>query len=402
MRMINFGRYLSAWLAKPLVAFFGLYMVSSAAQAPLDVRVALVVGNAAYAGALALKNPTNDATAMAAALKDLGFTVIEARDASRAQMEDGVKQLFASLKGKQGVGLLYYAGHGLQVDMRNYMVPVDARLQSAKDVPGQTLDVADVLDAMKAAGTRMNIVVLDACRNNPFKDKSGNGLAPVDAPAGTLLAYATAPGNVAEDGTGSNGLYTKHLLAELQKPVGIENVFKRVRLNVRQESRGRQIPWESTSLEDDFYFKRDAAAVKPSPAQRNNDYVEQKAAWDKIKDSKNADDFYAFLAAFPSGMLSEIALFKLERLAATPLTVQPPAGEKPQTQMADRLKVGDEWTTEESDSMSMFGGKDTHVYKVVSQEGDLLAVKRGAMATFYYTPSGAYAGLDQPLVPKVM
>jgi multidrug efflux pump subunit AcrA (membrane-fusion protein) len=161
------------------------------------------------------------------------------------------------LKGKQAVGMLYYAGHGLQLDWHNYMVPVDAKLSQAADVPKQTIDIENVIDTFKKSATRMNIIVLDACRDNPFAGKaSGKGLAQLDAPPGTYLAFATSPGNVAEDGdeTSGNGLFTQYLLKELQKPARIEDVFKRVRLQVRQKSQGRQIPWDSSSLEDDFAF----------------------------------------------------------------------------------------------------------------------------------------------------
>ncbi len=330
--------------AKPLFMLAALSVMAVSAQAPTDVRVALVIGNSAYAGNMALTNPANDATAMSSALKSLGFTVIEARDGSRAQMEDAVKKLFASLKGKQGVGMLYYAGHGLQVGLRNYMVPVNAKLQTSKDVPSQTLEVGDVLDALKAAGTRMNIVVLDACRDNPFADKDVKGLAPVDAPTGSFLAYATAPGSVAEDGVGQNGLYTKHLLAELQKPVSIESVFKRVRLAVRKESNGRQIPWESTSLEEEFSFSSKTSVSSVSRgAQREADFAEQKAAWDKIKDSKNADDFYQFLANYPSGLLTEIAQARLQKVVSAQSNADPL---RLDAKVAiPYLKVGDKWKT---------------------------------------------------------
>ena len=240
------------------VACAALGCFSAAAQAPEDVRVALVIGNAAYAGAAALANPTNDATAMTGTLRTLGFNVHELKDGSREQMHAAVARVRDALRGKKGIGMLYYAGHGLQVDFRNYMVPVNAQLAGAADVARAAVDVGDVIDAFKTAATRMNIVVLDACRDNPFaRTGSGKGLAPVDAPSGTFLAYATAPGNVAEDGDAGagNGLYTGYLVKELQKPAAkIEDVFKRVRLQVRQHSKGRQIPWESTSLEDDFYF----------------------------------------------------------------------------------------------------------------------------------------------------
>ena len=251
-----------------------LAAVSVSAQAPLDVRVALIIGNSAYAGNMALVNPANDAKAMADVLKRLGFTVVELRDGNKAQMTAAIAQVSNSLKGKQGVGMLYYAGHGLQLDWRNYMVPVDANLKTAADVQQQTIDLSSVVDIYKAAGNRMNIVVLDACRDNPFggNTSSAKGLAQLDAPPSTFLAYATAPGNVAEDGDvkSGNGLYTQFLLQELKRPTAkIEDVFKRVRLNVRKQSNGRQIPWESTSLEDDFFFNDGVKyTIKPDELER--------------------------------------------------------------------------------------------------------------------------------------
>ena len=230
---------------------------SSTAQAPLDIRIALVIGNAAYVSIPALGNSTNDAKSMATILRKLGFQVVEVVDGNKAQMEKAVDDLQALLKGKQAVAMLYYAGHGLQLDWHNYMVPVDVKLTQASDVPKQTIDIETVIDSFKKATTRMNIIVLDACRDNPFAGKtSGKGLAQLDAPVGTFLAFATAPGNVAEDGDieSGNGLFTQFLLKELQRPARIEDVFKRVRLQVRQKSQGRQIPWDSSSLEDDFAF----------------------------------------------------------------------------------------------------------------------------------------------------
>ena len=298
-----------------------LACVTAVAQAPTDIRVALVIGNAAYAGNAALANPTNDAKAMAETLRGLGFTVVEIRDGGRTQMNDAIVKVRDTLKGKQGVGMLYYAGHGLQLDWRNYMVPVDAKLNSAGDVAGQTVDVNAVIDAFKGAGNRMNILVLDACRDNPFRGNTaaGKGLAQVDAPPGTFLAYATAPGNVAEDGDekSGNGLYTQYLLQELKKPTAkIEDVFKRVRLNVRKQSEGRQIPWESTSLEDDFFFNdgKVVAVAKPSERVKEAEFNLEKADWDKIKDSKKADDFYAFLLKYPNGSISNVAQAQLDRL----------------------------------------------------------------------------------------
>jgi hypothetical protein len=294
-------------------------LLPALAQAPGDLRVALVIGNGAYAGSAALPNPANDAKAMGETLRGLGFTVVEARDASRAQMSEAIGKVRDSLRGKQGVGMLYYAGHGLQVDWRNYMVPVDAKITKPADVLEQTVELGQVIEAFKAAGNRMNIVVLDACRDNPFAGSSAKGLAQLDAPPGTFLAYATAPGNVAEDGAvGQNGLYTSFLLQELKKPQAkIEDVFKRVRLQVRQKSEGRQVPWESTSLEDDFFFNSGVkAAVQQSSGERERAFNDEKAEWDKIKESAKVEDFYAFLQKYPSGSISTLALHRVEKLQA--------------------------------------------------------------------------------------
>ncbi len=322
---------------------------SAQAQAPLDIRIALVIGNSAYPGA-PLVNPANDARAMGDTLRGLGFIVVELRDAQKAQMADAIAKVRASLQGKQGVGMLYYAGHGLQLDWQNYMVPVDARLSNAADVPAQTVNINSVIEAFKTAGNRMNILVLDACRDNPFAGTAtGKGLAQLDAPPGTFLAYATAPGNVAEDGdaTGGNGLYTQYLLEELKKPVAkIEDVFKRVRFNVRQKSQGRQIPWESTSLEDDFFFNSGklVAVAKLSEHEKENAFNAEKIDWDRIKDSRNTDDFFAFLKKYPSGFISEQAQAVLERLQKAKVTTVANKDGVTQLPSSARFRLGDEWT----------------------------------------------------------
>ena len=328
------------------VVALALACMAAVAQAPTDVRVALVIGNGAYPGPAALPNPTNDAAAMTAALQRLGFSVTEVRDGSLAQMAAAVATVRERLRGKQGVGLFYYAGHGVQLDWRNYLVPVDARLTRAADVPGRTLDVEAVITAFTTAGNRMNIVVLDACRDNPFEGaSSGKGLAQMDAPPGTFLAYATAPGNVAQDGAGSNGLYTGFLLQELGKPAArIEDVFKRVRLQVRQRSGGRQVPWESTSLEHDFYFddgRKVAAAAQAVPVVEEEAFAREKAAWDRIAASRNPDDFYEFLKAYPSGSISEQAQAVLERLAVAKTTPVVDRDGMVQVPARDRFREGD-------------------------------------------------------------
>jgi TPR repeat protein len=158
-----------------------------------------------------------------------------------------------------GVGLVYYAGHGMQVKGKNYLVPVDAELASEDEVPYSTLDADAVLAKMESARNRLNILILDACRNNPFARSfrsSAQGLAQMDAPAGSYIAFATAPGHTAADGSGSHGLYTQHLLEQMDRPgIKVEDVFKRVRANVMKDSQAQQVPWESSSITGDFFFK---------------------------------------------------------------------------------------------------------------------------------------------------
>ena len=266
-------------MSKHLLLLLGLSLLSAQAQTPLDVRIALVIGNAAYTHAPALDNAANDAKSVAQALRDLGFTVEELLNANKAQMTAALNKVRDGLKGKQGLGMLYYAGHGMQLasdnGAHNFLIPVDVSLTNAATLAAQTLEVGVVINAFKLAHTRMNILVLDACRDNPLGEKAASaskGLASQDAPPGTLLAYATQPGNVAEDGeTGSaNGPYAEYLTTELHRPFAkVEDVFKRVRWQVRRKTEGRQIPWESTSLEEDFVFNDGSKiAVKSADLER--------------------------------------------------------------------------------------------------------------------------------------
>lgn len=366
---------------RPLLLGLALLTAAAGAQAPADVRVALVIGNSAYQES-PLLNPANDAKAMSASLTSLGFKVVELRDGGKEEMARAVAQVSEMLKNKRGVGMFYYAGHGLQLDWRNYMVPVDARLRSPQDVVRQTVDVSSVIEAFKQAGNRMNIVVLDACRNNPFASSAtGKGLAPLDAPPGTFLAYATAPGNEADDGDSSgNGLYTGFLLAELGKPTArIEDVFKRVRLQVRQKSAGRQIPWESTSLEEDFYFNTTQKVIKPDESARKAAFDQEKADWNKVKDTQDAAQLFAFLQKYPRSELSEMAQYRLDRIARP--VVKPALGQGQSPSLAytgDRLRLGDEYGFVIKDSLT--GVPVRNERAVVTKVGqDLVEMNGGGM-----------------------
>lgn len=226
-------------------------------------RVALVIGNGNYKEA-PLRNPVNDARDMASALKQVGFEVTHGENLSQNEMKRNIRAFGDQIR-NGGVGLFYYAGHGSQINGVNYLIPVNAVITKAEEVEYESVDVGLVLAQMESANNRLNIVILDACRNNPFAQSfrsARNGLASIDAPAGTLIAYATAPGSVAIDGEGNNGLYTSELLLAMRQAGNkIEDVFKRVRIAVQAKSNGKQIPWESSSLVGDFYFSGTAAAT---------------------------------------------------------------------------------------------------------------------------------------------
>ena len=258
-------------------AFFLLALCLSCAavaQRTLNVaqaqeqRVALVIGNSAYQDA-PLANPVNDATDMAKALENAGFKVILRRNAGMREMRQAIRQFATELR-RADAGLFYFAGHGVQVRGNNYLVPVAAELQSEADVEDLAIDANYVLRTMEESQVKVSIVVLDACRNNPFARSfrsASRGLAQMNAATGSLIAFATAPGAVAADGSGRNGVYTKHLLNSLrQRDTDILKVFQRTRAGVVKETAGRQTPWESTSLIGDFYFRPPAGNEGGAPA----------------------------------------------------------------------------------------------------------------------------------------
>lgn len=245
--------------------------------AATEARVALVIGNSRYETG-PLRNPVNDATLIAATLREMGFDVIARTDVNLREMQGAIKEFSRKIQ-NGAVGLFYYAGHGIQADGSNYLIPIGAHIEVEGDLSLEGLDLNSVLKQMGAARNRLNIVILDACRNNPFISSSRGGpqgLAQVNAPAGTFIAYATAPGQTASDGKGQNGLYTQELLANLRAPgLAIEEVFKRVRVQVKQKSNGLQIPWDASSLEGAFYFvPGNGTAAAPPPVTTQPVYTQ--------------------------------------------------------------------------------------------------------------------------------
>lgn len=366
---------LIAKVVRAIVAVILFAATVSMPSAAAERRVALVIGNDAYPNA-PLRNPVNDARAMAKTLGSLGFDVILRTNLTQRGLVEALRGFSARL-GQDGVAVFYFSGHGMQVKGRNYLIPVDSDIRSEDEVPYMSLDMAQVLDKLEVARSRANFVILDACRNNPFVRtfRSGRtGLAQMDAPIGTLIAFATAPGSEARDGDGDLGTYTRHLLKQVPAPgVPVEVMFRRVREGVTAETRNRQVPWESSSLRGDFFFNPGAAAPgftapraeEPPPAQQApgvDPAAMELAFWNSIKDSTNPADYRAYLKQHPAGSFAALARNRLDAvpaqgaLRASPPTVrkspvEPPAQVATVAPTTSRLRsdirrpaIGDTWT----------------------------------------------------------
>lgn len=233
-------------------------------------RVALVIGNADYRNASPLRNPVNDAQDMRIILRSYGFELLGKDNCSLSEMKQLILDFSRRLNGGEDVGLFYYAGHGIQVDGRNYLIPVEANIQSEQQVEFEAIDVGRVINEMNAVGNAINIVILDACRKNPFarswRRSAADGLAPLDPPRGMLIAFATLPNRVADDGVGRNGVFTSELLKQLRTPgLELEEMFRRVRKSVDETSGRQQIPLVTSTIIGDFYFIRDVKSTDNLP-----------------------------------------------------------------------------------------------------------------------------------------
>lgn len=269
-----------------------LWFCTAAAQAALaQDRMALVIGNGAYTHVERLANAANDARLVAGALEQAGFEVTLVLDADQATLVRAISQFGRDLRTRDPdtTGLFYFAGHGVQSFGYNYLLPVDVSLTDAADLPLVGIEAQAILRQMYSARNRTNIVILDACRNNPFDalpDLDDNGLAEMKAPTGTFLSYSTAPGEVALDGAGDNSPFTEALARHIPEPgVPIELTFKSVRVDVLEATGGRQVPWDTSSLTSDFTF---------IPAARG-----EVALWTEVRDSEDAQKVARFLDAYP-------------------------------------------------------------------------------------------------------
>lgn len=289
--------------------------VGHSPTAETEVRVALIIGNADYQG-MPLRNPGRDARAIAARLESLGFEVMLLTDASQKEMNRAITR-FGGRISHGAVGLFYFAGHGMQLKGKNFLIPIDAQIDGETAVRSESVDLDLVLEQM--AATRIGIVILDACRNNPFERRfrsgTGNGLAQVDAPKGVLVAYATSPGRVAADGEGEHGLYTEELLHALDAPERrIEDVFKQVRSRVAAATDDSQIPWESSSLTGDFYFREVPRARNDASGSPVDPQFVELEMWQSVKDSDNVEEIQEYLKQYPQGRFAGLARARIDRM----------------------------------------------------------------------------------------
>jgi len=281
------------------------FVLCAATVAQANPRIALVIGNSSYESVSSLDNPVPDAQLISRQLQDTGFEVTLLTDATLSELRSAISTFGKSLRaaGPEATGLFYYAGHGVQSFGSNYLLPVDAELSDAADLDLVSLEAASVLRQMASAKNKTNIVILDACRDNPFEsiaDLNESGLAEMKAPTGTFLAYATSPGAVAYDGAGENSPFTSALSRQL--PVAdqpIEETFRNVRISVIEETGGAQTPWDTSSLTNAFFFSESEPLAEEDRAA--------KSLWDQVKLTRDPIQILLFLRAYPGSIFEDEA-----------------------------------------------------------------------------------------------
>lgn len=294
-----------------------ILVTGTAPATAAERRVALVIGNGAYADS-PLPNTINDARLMTDVLGRLGFKVITKLNATQREMQLAIIGFGDEIE-KGGVGLFYYAGHAVQIRGKNFMIPIGAAISAEEHVEPESVDLNKVIGRMAGAHNKLNIVILDACRDNPFGNTFqfySEGLAQTRAPANTYIAYAAAPGEVAADGTGADSFYTGALAKFLpSQGVGIEDVFKRVRAEVIKETRGLQVPWTGSSITQNFYFNPPRPKLAEKAEKNVGLAVDREVVfWQSIYNSKRPEDFEAYLAQFPAGNFASLARNRLAEL----------------------------------------------------------------------------------------
>ena len=337
-------------LARTLILLAAVALLPAAAFAS-EERVALVIGNDSYPGE-PLRNAVNDAQQVAKILTTLGFKVIIKTNADFTSMRAAAVE-FANLLDNNHAAVFYFAGHGIQYRGKNYLVPIDAKLTSETEVVFNALEATQILERMQDANVRHKFLILDACRNNPFRAIFGNnasqGLAKMQTPPGTTVAFAAQAGAVAEEGTGENGVYTKHLLRELKKPdVQAGLVFQQVSQGVQVETNGRQTPEvQSVAASKGIFFFNDtrlnalgesgASAAVSAASTRASADLETKVDlefWSNVKDSPRADDLQAYLEQFPTGRFATLARKRMDEIKRQQAAAQSAANHAPQNAAA--------------------------------------------------------------------
>ncbi len=380
------------WMLICVTLLLGFHAINALAQEETErglvangaqvKRIALVIGNSAYKDS-PLRNPVNDARDMAATLRKLGFDVIEKTDASQKDMNRAIAQFGEKLR-SDTVALFFYAGHGVQVRGKNYIIPVDAHITSEATVRVEAVDVDSVMDQLTVSS--MNIIILDACRNNPFERRFrsiSGGLAQMDAPKGSLIAYATAPGKTAADGNGRNGLYTQELLKNIQIPgLALEAVFKRVRNGVMVASGDAQTPWESSSLTGDFYFLgpttvqlQMAAPVSPPTSAKSRSGASDPTPievllWESAKTATTVGELQAYLTRYPNGFFADMAKARITAMSGS-------AGDKALAGVNKKV-AADRAAAEEAQRESRERAEALAAQKAARERADLIVAQSAA------------------------
>jgi len=307
----------AAFWAPVLVLFAAAIAAAPVSASATERRVALVIGNGAYELS-PLPNTINDARAMTEVLGRVGFKVITRLNATQKEMLKAIVEFGQELD-KGAVGLFYYAGHAVQIRGRNFMIPIGAKISVQEHVEPESVDLNRIFGRMAGARNKLNIVILDACRDNPFGEAFNfysEGLAQPRAPAGSYIAYAAAPGELAADGTGTNSFYTGALVRTIEtRGINIEETFKRVRASVLKETKGLQVPWTSSSITEDFYFNPEPPKVVEKKNDATNKAVDREVVfWQSIYNSDRPEDFEAYLKQFPKGNFAALARNRLSGL----------------------------------------------------------------------------------------
>ncbi|WP_198599266.1 caspase family protein [Vibrio sp. 10N.261.55.A7] len=362
-------------------------------------RQALIIGNANYQIG-ALKNPVNDAKALAGSLEKLGFSVTLLTDADKRKMQQAIRSYSKSLK-PDDVNLFYYAGHGVQQENRNYLIPLSAQIETAADVEYESVMLDFVLDTFAQAKNRQNIILLDACRNNPYKSESRGlrrGLAQTDGPKGTFIAYATAPGAVALDGQGEHGVFTGALLEHIdQQGLSLEQVFKQTLAQVNKETQGKQVPWISSSFYEDFYFAGKQAPSTTVSYAVSSDLNSASQQGDAQSNPASGSDPNLTALTMRSNIYYDEVFIDGRSYGATPFSLTLPKGDYEISVLRDGFKTWQQVIKLSRTEQVVWAQMQRQIKMVSYKNGDrfvgtLVDKKKSGKGLYIYSKDGQFAG----------